>query len=146
MKYKISIETKQYAVFFLSYGIFKCLVDVVCRLHTVVYSLLGWTTRGSTSYTRFPYVWLTTSSGFLPALCDRWSGFFYVHRVWLSYTRDRRLRVSSERLGNEDKAPCQKGATAVAGFELMRNLQYGSSRSIHLRLDRSATTAPQNTQ
>ena len=30
----------------LSYGIFKCLVDVVCRLHTVVYSLLGWTTRG----------------------------------------------------------------------------------------------------
>ena len=32
--------------FFLSYGIFKCLVDVVCRLHTVVYSLLGWTTRG----------------------------------------------------------------------------------------------------
>ena len=33
-------------IFFLSYGIFKCLVDVVCRLHTVVYSLLGWTTRG----------------------------------------------------------------------------------------------------
>ena len=31
---------------FLSYGIFKCLVDVVRRLHTVVYSLLGWTTRG----------------------------------------------------------------------------------------------------
>ena len=36
----------QSSFFFLSYGIFKCLVDVVCRLHTVVYSLLGWTTRG----------------------------------------------------------------------------------------------------
>ena len=35
-----------FIVIFLSYGIFKCLVDVVCRLHTVVYSLLGWTTRG----------------------------------------------------------------------------------------------------
>ena len=29
---------------------------------------------------------LTTSPGFLPALCEKWSGFFYVHRVWLSYT------------------------------------------------------------
>ena len=27
---------------------------------------------------------LTTSPGFLPALCEKWSGFFYVHRVWLS--------------------------------------------------------------
>ena len=53
--------------------------------------------------------WLTTSPGFLPALlCEKWSGFFYVHRVWLSYTQDRRLKVSSERLGNEDKVPCQR--------------------------------------
>ena len=51
---------------------------------------------------------LTTSLGFLPALCEKWSGFFYVHRVWLSYTRDWRLKVSSERLGNEDKAPCPR--------------------------------------
>ena len=51
---------------------------------------------------------LTTSPGFLPALCEKWSGFFYVHRVWLSYTRDRRLKVSPERLGNEDKAPCPR--------------------------------------
>ena len=49
---------------------------------------------------------LATSPGFLPTLCEEWSGFFYVHRVFLSYTRDRRLKVSSERLGNEDKAPC----------------------------------------
>ena len=29
-------------------------------------------------------------------------------RVFLSYTRDRRLKVSSERLGNEDKEPCPR--------------------------------------
>ena len=40
---------------------------------------------------------LATSPGFLPTLCEKWSGFFYVHRVFLSYTRDRRLKVSSER-------------------------------------------------
>ena len=51
---------------------------------------------------------LATSPGFLPTLCEKWSGFFYVHRVFLYYTRDRRLRVSSERLGNEDKAPCPR--------------------------------------
>ena len=51
---------------------------------------------------------LATSPGFLPTLCEKWSGFFYVHRVFLSYTRDRRLKVSSERLGNEDKAPCPR--------------------------------------
>ena len=51
---------------------------------------------------------LATSPGFLPALCEKWSGFFYVHRVLLSYTRDRQLKVSSERLGNEDKAPCPR--------------------------------------
>ena len=51
---------------------------------------------------------LATSPGFLPTLCEKWSGFFYVHRVYLSYTRDRRLKVSSERLGNEDKAPCPR--------------------------------------
>ena len=31
---------------------------------------------------------LATSPGFLPTLCEKWSGFFYVHRVFLSYTRD----------------------------------------------------------
>ena len=51
---------------------------------------------------------LATSPGFLPTLCEKWSGFFYVHRVFLSYTQDRRLKVSSERLGNEDKAPCPR--------------------------------------
>ena len=51
---------------------------------------------------------LATSPEFLPTLCEKWSGFFYVHRVFLSYTRDRRLKVSSERLGNEDKAPCPR--------------------------------------
>ena len=51
---------------------------------------------------------LATSPGFLPTLCEKWSGFFYVYRVFLSYTRDRRLKVSSERLGNEDKAPCPR--------------------------------------
>ena len=50
---------------------------------------------------------LATSPGFIPALCEEWSGFFYVHRVFLSYTRDRRLKVS-ERLGNEDKVPCPR--------------------------------------
>ena len=52
--------------------------------------------------------YLDTSPGFLPTLCVKWSGFFYVHRVFLSYTRDRRLKVSSERLGNEGKAPCPR--------------------------------------
>ena len=28
---------------------------------------------------------LTTSPGLLPALCEKWSGFFYVHRVLFSY-------------------------------------------------------------
>ena len=51
---------------------------------------------------------LATSPGFLPTLCEKWSGFFYMHRVFLSYTRDQRLKVSSKRLGNEDKAPCPR--------------------------------------
>ena len=41
---------------------------------------------------------LATSPGFLPTHCEKWSGFFYVHWVFLSYTLDRRLKVSSERL------------------------------------------------
>ena len=43
-----------------------------------------------------------------PTLYEKGSGFFYVHRVLLSYTRDRRLKVSSERLGSERnlKLPC----------------------------------------
>ena len=51
---------------------------------------------------------LATLPGFLPTLCEKWSGFFYMHRVFLSYTRDRRFKVSSERLGNEDKVPCPR--------------------------------------
>ena len=51
---------------------------------------------------------LTTSPGFLPALYEKWSWFFYMNGVLLSYTRDWRLKVSSERLGNEDKAPCPR--------------------------------------
>ena len=35
-------------------------------------------------------------------------GSFTCIMVFLSYTRDRRLKVSSERLGNEDKAPCPR--------------------------------------
>ena len=78
--------------------------------------LPGWRKVNLITVTRRPlhpsiaagFYCLTTSPGFLPALCEKWSGFFYVHRVWLSYTRDRRLKVSSERLGNEDKAPCPR--------------------------------------
>ena len=78
--------------------------------------LPGWRKVNLITVTRRPlhpsiaagFYCLTTSPGFLPALCEKWSGFFYVHRVWLSYTRDRRLKVSSERLGNEDKAPCRR--------------------------------------
>ena len=57
---------------------------------------------------RHPNIAAGTSPGFLPTLCEKWSGFFYVHRVFLSYTRDRRFKDSSERLGNEDKAPCPR--------------------------------------
>ena len=78
--------------------------------------LPGWRKVNLITVTRRPlhpsiaagFYCLTTSPGFLPALCEKWSGFFYVHRVWLSYTRDWRLKVSSERLGNEDKAPCPR--------------------------------------
>ena len=78
---------------------------------------------------------LATSPGFLPTLCENWSGIFYVHRVFLSYTRDRRLKVSSERLGNEDKAPC-KGRYCRAGART-GDLWYEVRGS-----NRSAMTAP----
>ena len=45
---------------------------------------------------------LATSPGFLPTLCEKWSGFFYVHMVFLSYTRDRRLKVSPNDDDNDD--------------------------------------------
>ena len=81
---------------------------------------------------------LATSPGFLPTLCEKWSGFFYVHRVFLSYTRDRPLyKVSSERLGNEDKSALPKGATAGPGLEP------GTSGMEFRGSNRSATTAPQ---
>ena len=54
---------------------------------------------------------LATSPGFLPTLCEKWSGFFYVHRVFLSYTRDRRDGLKSppkDYIGNADKAPCPR--------------------------------------
>ena len=78
--------------------------------------LPGWQNVNLITVTRRPHhpniaaglYCLATSPGFLPTLCEKWSGFFYVHRVFLSYTRDRRLKVSSERLGNEDKAPCPR--------------------------------------
>ena len=106
--------------------------------------LPGWRKVNLTTVTRRPlhpsiaagFYCLTTSPGFLPALCEKWSGFFYVHRVWLSYTRDRRLKVSSERLGNEDKSALPKGATAGPGFEP------GTSGMEVTGLNRSATIAP----
>ena len=63
---------------------------------------------------------LATSPGFLPTLCEKWSGVFYVHRVFLSYTRDRRLKVSSERLGNEDKAPCPRALLPGRGSKIFK--------------------------
>ena len=113
--------------------------------------LLGWTTRGR-HHCIHPfgpfhnYVWLADHyTGISP--CSFASGevdFVYVHRVWLSYTRDRRLKVSSERLGNEDKASCQRALLPRRHKNSCGNLRYGSSRSIQSewRLDRSATTAP----
>ena len=79
---------------------------------------------------------LATSPGFFPTLCEKWSGFFYVHRVFLSYTRDRRLKVSSERLGNEDKAPCPRALLPGRGLEP------GNSDMEVRGSNRSATTAP----
>ena len=76
--------------------------------YTLLCSLLGWTTRGrhhtsvSVCLTGWPL-----HRDFSLLFCEKWSGFFYVHRLWLSYMRDLWLKVSSERLGNEDKAPCQ---------------------------------------
>ena len=70
---------------------------------------------------------LATSPGFFPTLCEKWSGFFDVHRVFLSYTRDRRLKVSSERLGNEDKVHCPRALYCRAGART-GDLRYGSPR------------------
>ena len=79
---------------------------------------------------------LATSPGFLPTLCEKWSGFFYVHMVFLSYTRDRRLKVSSERLGNEDKAPCPMALLPGQG----------SNRGPPVWKSEALTTRPQLTQ
>ena len=93
----------------LSYGIYLNAWLTSFVGYALLCSLLGWTTRGrhhtpiSVFLTVWPLHW-----DFSLLLCEKWSGFFYVHRVWLSYTRDWRLKVSSERLGNEDKAPCQR--------------------------------------
>ena len=114
--------------------------------YTLLCSLQGWTTRGrhhspvSVCLTVWPL-----HRDFSLLSCEEWSAFFYIHRVWLSYTRDRLLKVSSERLGNEDKAPCQRALLPRQDSNSCGNLQDGSSRSIHWRLDRSATTAPHDT-
>ena len=108
--------------------------------------LPGWRKVNLITVTRRPlhpsiaasFYCLTTSPGFLPALCEKWSGFFYVHRVWLSYTRDRRLKVSSERLSNEDKAPCPRALLYTAGL----GFEPGTSGMEVRGLNRSATTAP----
>ena len=77
------------------------------------------------------------------SLSEKWSGFFYVCRVLLSYAihRDRRLKVSSKRLGNEHvcKSALPKGATARPGFEP------GTSSREVWGLTHSATTAPHET-
>ena len=84
--------------------------------------LPGWRKVNFITVTRRPHhpniaaCCLATSPGFLPTLCEKWSGFFYVHRVFLSYTRDRRLKVSSKRLGNEDKAPCPRALLPGRGL------------------------------
>ena len=62
----------------------------------------------------FPYSFATSEVGF--------------YRVWLSYTRDQRLKVSSDRLGNEDKAPCQKGRYCRPGSRT-GDLRYERQRS-----------------
>ena len=66
--------------------------------------------------------------GFLPySLREDEVGIFYVHRVFLSYTRDQRLRkFSSERLGNENKAPCPRALSCRAGARTA-DLRYGST-------------------
>ena len=129
---------------FLSYGIFKCLVDVVRRLHTVVYSPLGWTTRGRHHtpvfrmfdwplHRDFSLLFAISEVGSFTCIgCDS-----PIHGTDGLESPPKDLAMRIKRLA--------KGRYCRGGFELMRNLQYGSSRSIHLRLDRSATTAPLNT-
>ena len=95
--------------------------------------LPGWRKVNFITMTRRPHhpnsaglYCLATSPGFLPTLCEKWSGFFYVHKLFLSYTRDQWLKVSSERLGNEDKAPCPR--TLLPGRGPTGDLRYGSPR------------------
>ena len=73
--------------------------------------------------------------------CEKWSGFFNVHRVWLSYTWDPQLNVSYERLGNEDKAPCKRGY-CHGGIRTHAGTSRMEVHGLHWHLDRSATTAP----
>ena len=81
---------------------------------------------------------VTTSPGFLPALCEKWSGLFYMYWVLLSFTRDRQLNVSSERLGNEDTAPCPRRALLPGQGSIPGPLGMESVRG----LNRSGTTTP----
>ena len=93
----------------LSYDIYlnACLTSFVG--YTQCCSLPGWTTRGRhhSPVSVCLSVW-PLHHDFSLLFCEKWSWFFYVHRVWLSYTRDRQLKVSSERLNNEDKTPCPR--------------------------------------
>ena len=99
---------KQYKL--LSYGIFKCLVDVVCRLHTVVYSLLGWTTRGrhhtpvSVCLTGWP---LHRDFSLLFARSEVGS-FTCIGCDSPIHGTDDGLKSPPKDLANEDKAPCQR--------------------------------------
>ena len=104
--------------------------------YTLLCSLLGWTTRGRhhTPVSVCLTVW-PLHRDFSLLFCEKGSGFFYVHRVWLSYTRDRRLNESPPKdLAMRIKRLAKGRYTAAAEFDIMRNLQYGSSRSIHWRL------------
>ena len=108
--------------------LFVCFIIIIIILLLLLIwqspGLPGWRKVNLITVTRRPlhpniaagFYCLTTSPGFLPALCEKWSGFIYVHRVWLSYTRDRQLTVSSERLGNEDKAPCPRALLPGRGL------------------------------
>ena len=115
--------------------------------YTLLCSLLG-EPRGVDIIHPLPYVWLSdhftgispcsfarSEVGSLTCIgCD--SPIHHVHGT------DGLIISLLRKTWQWGQSALPKGATAAAGFELMRNLQYGSSRSIHWRLDHSPTTAP----
>ena len=79
-------------------------LDITCSYKLLVVigqspGLSGWRKVNLITMTRRPHhpsisadlYCQTTSPGFLSAFCKKWNGFFYVHRVFLSYTWDRWL-------------------------------------------------------